>query len=179
MSGVKTTIGVRLLNKRSKEKERIRLISSFEKASDIMVCWDNSQWETDARHINAFLDFLKKEGKNIETVVYHHANKREKGRLFEMDSHVHLMKADFNTFGLPKTTSVKKLLAKRFDYFINLNMEGRLALKSIAGLTNSTCRIGFHREKSLPFYDILLGNPASDSIEAYINDLKHYLHKIG
>lgn len=179
MSGVKTTIGVRLLSKRSREKERIRLISSFEKASDVLICWDDAQWETDARHINEFLDFLKKQGKNVETVVYHHANKREKGRLFEMDTHIHLLKNDFNTFGLPKTTQVKKLLAKRFDYFINLNLDGRLALKSIAGLTNATCRIGFHREKSLPFYDILLGNPASGSIEAYIKDLKHYLHKIG
>ncbi len=179
MSGVKTTIGVRLLSKRSREKERIRLISSFEKASDILISWDDAQWETDARYINEFLEFLKKEGKNVETVVYHHANKREKGRLFEMDTHIHLLKNDFNTFGLPKTAQVKKLLAKRFDYFINLNLDGRLALKSIAGLTNATCRIGFHREKSLPFYDILLGNPASESIETYIADLKHYLHKIG
>jgi len=167
------------LSKRSREKERIRLISSFEKASDILISWDDAQWETDARYINEFLEFLKKEGKNVETVVYHHANKREKGRLFEMDTHIHLLKNDFNTFGLPKTAQVKKLLAKRFDYFINLNLDGRLALKSIAGLTNATCRIGFHREKSLPFYDILLGNPASGSIEAYITDLIHYLHKIG
>jgi len=179
MSGVKTTIGFRLLSKRSKEKERIRLISSFKKASDIMVCWYDTQWENDARYITEFLEFLKKEGKNVETVVYHHANKREKGRLINMDTHIHLMKNDFNTFGLPKTPQVKKLLAKRFDYFINLNLDGRLALKSIAGLTNATCRIGFHREKALPFYDILLGNPASENIEAFIADLKHYLHKIG
>jgi hypothetical protein len=179
MSGVKTTIGVRLLSKRSKEKERIRLISSFEKASDILVCWDDAQWETDARHIQSFLDFLNKESKHVDTVVYHHANKREKGRLFDMDTHIHLMKNDFNTFGLPKTAQVKKLLAKRFDYFINLNLDGRLALKSIAGLTNATCRIGFHCEKTLPFYDILLGNPTSGNIETFIGDLKHYLHKIG
>ncbi len=179
MSGVKTTIGVRLLKKRSNEKERIRLISSFEKATEIMVSWDDAQKETEGKQIESFIDYLKKEGKHVECVVYHHAAKREKGQLFDMDSHIHLLKTDFNTFGLPKTAQVKKLLAKRFDYYINLNMDGRLALKSIAGLTNSTCRIGYHREKALPFYDILIGTPGTPGIEAYIKDLKHYLHKIG
>lgn len=177
--GVKTNIGVRMLKKLTSEKERIRLINSFDKATDFLVSWDEDQTEKDGKAIQQFLKFLTDAGKQVECAVYHHTRKKEKVKLFPKDGHVHLSRFDFNTFGMPKTVVVKKLLAKKFDYFINLNMDGRLPLKSIAGLTNATCRIGFPRDKALPFYDMLIGTPGNESMDDYLKDLKFYLQKIG
>lgn len=177
--GVKTNIAVRMLKKLSSEKERIRLINSFDKASDFLVAWDEGQTEKDGKAIQGFLKFLTDAGKQVECAVYHHTRKKEKIKAFPKDGNTHLSRFDFNTFGMPRTVTLKKLLARRFDYFINLNMDGRLPLKSIAGLTNATCRIGYPRDKALPFYDILIGAPGSESIDDFIKDLKFYLQKIG
>jgi hypothetical protein len=179
LAGVTGNIGTRLLKKLSSEKERHRLINSFDKSTDILVAWDENQTETEGKTIEAFVQYLISAGKQVQCAVYHHTRKKELIKAFPKDGRLHLSKFDFNTFGLPKTQQLKQLLSKRFDYFINLNIEGRLPLNSIAGLTNATCRIGYPVEKSIPFYDVLIGNPHSDVLVAYIDDLKHYLQKIG
>jgi hypothetical protein len=179
LTGVTGNIGNRLLKKLSSEKERHRLINSFNKSTDILVVWDENQAETESKNIEEFVQYLLSAGKTVQCAIYHHTRKKELIKSIPKDGRMHLSKFDFNAFGLPKTAEVKRLLSKRFDYFINLNIEGRLPLNSLAGLTNATCRIGYPAEKSLPFYDVLIGNPHSVVMEAYINDLKHYLQKIG
>jgi hypothetical protein len=177
--GVRRSIASRVLSKISKSKERIRIVNSFDKSVDFLVAWDEAQTDKDQKYIQDFLKFLHDSGKKVECVIYHHTRKKEKIKAFPKDGNIHLSKFDFSTLGLPKTVQVKKLLATKFDFFINLNQDGRFPLKSIAGLTNATCRIGFPLEKSLPFYDILIGNPANDTMEEFIKDLKFYVRKIG
>lgn len=176
---VKKSIASRVLSKVSRSKERIRIVNSFDKSLDFLVAWDEAQTEKDHAHISDFLNFLKDAGKKVDCVIYHHTRKKEKINAFPKDGNIHLSKFDFSTLGLPKTVQVKKLLAAKYDFFINLNMDGRFPLKSIAGLTNSTCRIGFPLEKSLPFYDILIGNEQNESMADFVKDLKFYVRKIG
>lgn len=167
------------MKKLSLEKERHRLINSFDKSTDILVAWDENQTEQQGKIIESFLQYLISAGKQVQCAVYHHTRKKELIKAFPKDGRMHLSKFDFNTFGLPKNPTLKQLLNKRFDYFINLNIEGRLHLNSIAGLTNATCRIGYPVEQSIPYYDVLIGNPNGGMLESYIEDLKHYLQKIG
>jgi hypothetical protein len=70
-------------------------------------------------------------------------------------------------------------MSQPFDLFINMNLDGRLPLKSLAGFTKSACRIGYNRSKAMPFYDLILGNPEKPVMKSFVTDLEFYLQKIG
>ena len=177
--GLKYNIGIRALKKLSGKKTRERSFLPFDEVKEVLVTWDELQNETDLEHIQKFIKFLGKNGKHVVSVVYYHKRKLDKIPAPADDDTYHLSRNDFNAFGLPKTVQIKKIMAQQFDYFINLNMDGRLPLKSIAGLTTATCRIGYNRKKAIDFYDLIIGNPDDASIDKYIQDLEFYLQKIG
>jgi|GEM_PF-897925 len=179
--GLKYNLGVRTLRKLAGKKTRSRNFLPLDKVKTVMLAYDEYQ-TTEAREkkaIQKFIAFLNEKQKAITTVIYFHKRKAANIPASPDDNTIHLSKNDFNSLGMPKTTQVKKLMAEPYDYFINLNLDGRMPLKSIAGFTSATCRIGYNRDKATEFYDIILGDPDKPKIELYIADLEFYLQKIG
>jgi hypothetical protein len=179
--GLKYSLGVRALRKFAGKKIRPRSFVPFDEVNTVLLAWDEHQVSQPAekKRIDKFIELLEAAGKKVTQVIYFHKRKPSKIPIPETDGAVHLSKNDFNAFGMPKTPQVKKLMAESYDYFINLNLDGRMPLKSIAGFTNATCRIGFNRSKSIEFYDVILGDPDNPKIEKFIEDLEYYLRKIG
>lgn len=179
--GIKYNIGLKQLKKLSGKKKRVRSFVPFDSVQNVLLAWDEYQ-TTDSKQrkaIDSFVAFLTDSGKSVTKAIYFHKRKKEKIPSPADENTLHISRNDFNLIGMPKTSQVKKLMAEPFDYFINLNLDGRLPLKSIAGFTQSTCRIGFNRSKSLEFYDIILGNPDKPEIKKFVEDLQYYLIKIG
>lgn len=177
-SKIKYRIGLRILKRLILQKQKNRIKPAFSKSKEILVSWDESQIEKDRKHIQGFLEFLHGQGKKVYRVIYHHTKELEMNPVSKDGEVYHLCKKDFSGLGLPKTLTVKKLIAHKFDYFINLNLDGKLPLKSLAGFTNASCRVGHTREKGFLFYDIMVGNPENPRIENFISDLKTHLTKI-
>ncbi|MBL7811755.1 MAG: hypothetical protein JNL57_05985 [Bacteroidetes bacterium] len=177
--GLKYKLGLRALKKLSVARPRNRSFMPFGEVKDVLLAWDESQHEQDIHSIQKFIQFLEKHGKQVQTVVYHHTRKESKITIPEGDTSIHLSRRDFNAFGMPRSLQIKKLLSTQFDYFINMNLDGRLTLKSIAGFTNAACRIGFQRDKAISFYDLLIGSQNEPDMQQYVKDLQHYLQKIG
>lgn len=177
--GLKYNIGVRRLRKLITLDEKKRRFPPFDEVKEVLLAWDENQSESDKPFIDKFIRFLESHGKRTTKVVYFHKRKKDKIPAAPDESYTHLSKLDFNPFGMPKTPAVKKLMAQPFHYFINLNMDGRLPLKSLTGFSNAQCRIGFNRNRVLDFYDLLLGNPDNPVMEAFVKDLEYYLQKIG
>lgn len=172
---------MRALRKFAGKKTRSRGFMPFDEVKSVLVAYDEAQANDpkELKLIKKFVASLKEKGKMVYSVVYFHRRKTAKIPPPEDDAVMHLSKNDFNTLGMPKTAQVKKIMAENFDYFINLNLDGRMPLKSIAGFTNATCRIGYNREKSQEFYDIILGDPNQSKLENFIADMEFYLQKIG
>lgn len=177
--GLKYSLGLRALKKITGTSEIQRRFRKFEEVTEVLMAWDEAQLETDKKAIDKFVAFMEKHGKHVVKVIYFHKRKKDKIPPAPDDDTLHFSKLDFNALGLPKTTQVKKLMAQPYHYFINLNLDGRLPLKSIAGFSNAECRIGFNKDKAQQFYDLMLGNPDKPVIENYIKDLEYYLQKIG
>jgi len=177
--GIKYNIGIRALKKLINLKEQVRRFPLFNEVKEVLLAWDEGQLESDKNSIEKFIRFWKKNNIHIVKVIYFHKRKKDNIPPAPDENTLHLSRLDFNAFGMPKTVQVKKVMALQFDYFINLNMDGRLPLKSIAGFSKSACRIGYNRTKAIEFYDLLLGNPDNESMEQYIKDLEYYLQKIG
>lgn len=179
--GIKYNIGLKQLKKFSIRKKRTRGFVPFEQVSHVLVAWDEHQTEDpkEKKAIELFVKFLQDSNKKVSIAIYFHKRKKENIPAPATDQTYHFSKNDFNVLGLPKTAQIKKLLAEPFDYFINLNLDGRLPLKSIAGFTQATCRIGYNRAKSLELYDLILGNPDKPEIGLFVKDLQYYLKKIG
>ncbi len=177
--GLKYNLGIRALRKLLNQREEVRRFPPFNEVKEVLLAWDEAQVETDQKAIDKFIKFWEKHNKHVVKVIYFH--KRKKANIPEAPdaNTLHLSKLDFNAFGMPKTAQVKKVMALPFDYFINLNMDGRLPLKSVAGFSKSACRIGYNRKKALDFYDLLLGNPEDPSLDGYVKDLEYYLQKLG
>ena len=140
---LKDNIGRRILGKLISRKENPRIIPKFDEARDFLLAWDDAQSDTEVKWIQGFIKFLENHGKSIYTVVYHHQPKTMPAH--SEPEEIHLSRKDFSRWGLPKTLQVKKLIAHDYDYFINLNIDGRLPLRSLAGLTKSACRIGVNK----------------------------------
>lgn len=176
---MKYNIGIRALKKLVNKRTQPRRFPPFQEVKEVLLAWDENQNEKDSSNIHTIIQFLESHKIHVFKVIYYH--KRKKANIPESTdaNTIHLSKLDFNAFGMPKTSSVKKIMAQPFDYFINLNLDGRLPLKSVAGFTKSACRIGYNRKKALDFYDLLLGNPESEDMEQYVKDLIFYLQKIG
>lgn len=177
--GLKYSLGVRALTKRLSLTQRARKFAAFADVKEVLLAWDEAQQDTDQKYINQFVGFLEKHNKHVVKVIYFHKRKKENIPAPPDSDTLHLSKLDFNAFGMPKTTQVKQIMTRPFDYFINLNMDGRLPLKSITGFSKSACRIGCNRTKSINFYDLILGKPDDESIQNFIKDLEFYLQKIG
>lgn len=179
--GIKYNIGLKKLRKFSGKKTRHRGFIAFDKAQKILVAWDEYQLNesSDKKAIDSFISFLEKSGKSVTRAIYFHKRKKENIPVPVESDTLHFSKNDFNLVGLPKTPEIKKLTAEPFDYFINLNLDGRLPLKSIAGFTQASCRIGYNRAKAIEFYDLILGNPDKPDMKKFVEDLEYYLLKIG
>lgn len=177
--GLRYSLGIRALKKLVNQKEQTRRFPPFAEVKEVLVAWDEAQLDTDKKAIETFVQFWEKHNKHVVKVVYFHKRKQQNIPSAPDENTLHLSKLDFNAFGMPKTVHVKKVMSLPFDYFINLNMDGRLPLKSLAGFTKSACRIGYNRKKALDFYDLILGNPDDSSIEHFVKDLEYYLQKIG
>jgi hypothetical protein len=179
--GIKYNIGLRQLKKITGKKKRARGFVPFDKAQNILLAWDEYQTaeNSEKKAIDTFVEFLQTSGKDVTKAIYYHKRKQDKIPAPPDEKTVHISKLDFNVLGFPKSAPIKKLMSEPYDYFINLNLDGRLPLKSIAGFTQATCRIGFNRPKSFEFYDLILGNPDIQDIHKFIIDLKYYLLKIG
>lgn len=167
------------MTKRLTLKPRERRFAPFSEVQEILLAWDEAQEESDLKHIRGFIKFLESHGKHVVQVVYYHKRKKLSIPPASNENTLHLSRLDFNAFGMPKTPHVKKIMSLSYDYFINLNMDGRLPLKSLTGFSKSACRIGCNRRKALGFYDLILGKPDDDKIENFIRDLEFYLQKIG
>ena len=177
--GLKYNIGLRALKKLLNKKEQARRFPPFVEVKEVLLCYDENQLETDSKAIEKFVKFWQKHNIKVMSVIYFHKRKKDKIPAVPDEFTYHLSRLDFNPFGMPKTAQVKKIMSTPFDFFINLNMDGRLPLKSLASFTKSTCRIGYNRRKSLDFYDLILGNPDDNRIDHFIKDLEYYLQKIG
>jgi hypothetical protein len=177
--GLRYNLGVKALIKLINQKEQVRRFPPFAEVKEVLLAWDEGQLEADKDAINTFIAFLEQHGKHVVKVIYFHKRKQNKIPAAPDENTLHLSKLDFNAFGMPKTLQVKKVMSLQFDYFINLNMDGRLPLKSLAGFTKSACRIGYNRKKAVDFYDLILGNPDDSHMELFVRDLEYYLQKIG
>ena len=177
--GIKYNLGVRALKKLVNQQEQARRFPPFSEVKEVLLAWDEAQVESDAKEIQRFVKFLENSGKIVVKVVYFHKRKKENIPMPTDNSTLHLSKLDFNLIGMPKTVQVKKVMSQPFDLFINMNLDGRLPLKSLAGFTKSACRIGYNRSKAMPFYDLILGNPEKPVMKSFVTDLEFYLQKIG
>lgn len=178
--GLKYKVGARVLKKAIEKKDRKRKLIPFAEAKSFLVMYDEYQEKSDLPIIEMFIGQLVKAGKKVYTVVYHHTRKKKDLlQLLEEENKLHLSKLDFNFFGLPKTTQVKKLIATQFDFLINLNMDARIPLKSIAAFTNASYRIGYNLDKYIPYFDLLLGKPHQNDLKQFTKDIEYYIKKIG
>lgn len=177
--GIRYNIGLKTLKRTTRSKSTNRRFSAFEEVQNVLLAWDEAQLDADRQIIDTHIQFWEKQGKQVFKVIYFHKRKKENIPTAPDEHTLHLSKLDFNAFGMPKTMHVKKLMSQSFDYFINLNLDGRLPLKSLAGFTKSACRIGFHSAKAMEFYDMILGNPENPDIGLYTKDLEFYLQKMG
>lgn len=180
-SGVRYSIGKRVLKKlvSSRDKEKLKTFIPFHSANEFLVVWDESQNENHKSDIQTLLEFLHKQGKNVYRVIYHHTPKIERPSKSSDGKVFHFCRKDFNSLGLPKTMVVKKVIAHQFDYLINMNLDGRLALNSIIGFSNAKIRVGHRKYGGFGFYDLLIGNYNNENLRDYVADLKLYLQKIG
>lgn len=178
--GLKYTVGSKVLKRAIEGKGRKRNLVPFSEAKSFLILYDELQEKNDLPLLESFIEHLINAGKLVYTVVYHHTRKKkELPTVQEEENKLHLSKLDFNYLGLPKTTAVKKLIARHFDFLINLNLDGRVPLKSIAAFTNAGYRIGYNREKNIPYFDLLLGNKENSELEQFTKDIIYYIKKIG
>lgn len=177
--GVKYSIGKRVLKKLVVSRDKEKSFIPFSEANKFLVIWDESQNLSYKSDIQSFLEFLHQQGKNVYRAIYHHASKIDRPTKSADGKVFHFCRKDFNRLGLPKNIEVKKLISNHFDYLINMNLDGRLSLKSISGFSNATVTVGHRRFRTFGFYDLLLGEEENDDLKDYVNDLKKYLQKIG
>lgn len=179
--GVRYSIGKRVLQKlvSSRDKEKAKTFIPFQSANEFLVIWDEAQNESNKNDIQTLLEFLHKQGKIVYRAIYHHSPKIDRQSRSSDGKVFHFCRKDFNSLGLPKTLVVKKLIAHRFDYLINMNLDGRMALNSIIGLSNSKITVGHRKFGGFGFYDLLIGNHYNENLRDYVADLKVYLQKIG
>ncbi|MEI7812316.1 MAG: hypothetical protein WCJ01_07815 [Ignavibacteria bacterium] len=83
----------------------------------------------------------------------------------------------FNKIGLPTRELILKLKEKKFDVVIDLNTTENLFLSLLANLANAKYKIGFSREKSEDFYNMILINNERNPALSYrnlLNSLKMF-----
>lgn len=82
---------------------------------------------------------------------------------------------DLNWFGGPKNDYIKEFINKEWDILIDLTMEDVFAIQFISGLSKSRFKVGRYSESHKKYYDLMIKVNNSLSIDAFIEQILHYL----
>lgn len=79
-----------------------------------------------------------------------------------------------NRFSLPRKNMVVSLRSREYDVVIDLNRSENIFYSAVANIVKSKVRVGFKKNKSESYYNLLISGKNQDSEAAYRSFL-HYL----
>jgi hypothetical protein len=91
------------------------------------------------------------------------------------NSGYHFSQSDLNWFGAPRNAYIAEFMNTEFDILIDLNMESAYVLDFITSLSKAKFKVGRHDENLQPSLDMIIKMQPGTSIEAFIEQIIHYL----
>ncbi|MDI1233536.1 MAG: hypothetical protein PSX81_04590 [bacterium] len=155
-----------------------RMAKNFNSIESVLIVWDASQSKSDIEELKTFGHELRQSGKEITFLTYHPIKKLSPDMLPNEIYHL-CSKADFSFFEVPKGASLKALLNKPFDLFINGCLADNKTMKTLAAYTQSQFRIGpYIDSEDTNFYELMIIPNGADPCENYLIEIGKYLKKI-
>lgn len=85
---------------------------------------------------------------------------------------------DTNWYYQPVKPFVKDFLDEDFDMLIDLTLNEQFPLLYLAAKSKASLKIGRFNEAHQEFYDLMIDIPSDASLDFFIEQVMHYLHKI-
>lgn len=166
------------LIKKNKQNQDKRLVKNFDQIGSVLIVWDASQPKTEIEELKTFGHEFRQRGKSITFLAYHPIKKltadMQSTELYRLCT-----KADFSFNNAPKSESLKALLSKPFDLFINGCLQENKTIQTLAAYTGSLFRIGpYLSQDDEHFYEMMVQPNGADLCENYLIEIGKYLKKI-
>lgn len=121
---------------------------------------------------------------SLESVKYFQHNKKNisifieeaKQSTFQLTHNVKLvsyLQVQITRFFLPDKMLLKRLHDKKFDVVIDLNLKENTFFSCVANVVNSKIRVGFRKNRSEEYYNILYESRQDEPVLAYKNLIEH------
>lgn len=155
-----------------------RMAKNFNSIESVLIVWDATQSKSDIEELKTFGHELRQSGKEITFLTYHPIKKlspdMQPNELYQLCA-----KSDFSFFEAPKSASLKSILSKPFDLFINGCLADNKTMKTLAAYTQAQFRIGpYINSTDTNFYELMIIPNGADPCENYLIEIGKYLKKI-
>lgn len=136
--------------------------------------------DKDYQHfIHNFVAYLSKEVgfKNIQTIGYY--NGKEIPSFIKSGTKYSVItKKDLKWNKTPKTDKINSFINDKYDILIDLTDQFIIPIKAVFVQSNAKLKIGVHQKQNTDFYDFMITLPENATLQAYINQINHYLNII-
>ncbi|MDR1680598.1 MAG: hypothetical protein LBS12_02285 [Prevotellaceae bacterium] len=173
-TGLKRTIGHRVLKKRSRQAVCTRRFHNFHTAKTIGLIYLYTK-ETDVQ-IGQFMRLLAERGIKTKAVGYVAEAEIPKSFIITVNK-ILFCKPQLNWYGRPVASEIAAFIETPFDILIDFSRVPVFPLQYIATLSHAAMRVGRHSSADNP-YEFLLAMPDEADSHSYIEQLTHYLLSI-
>jgi hypothetical protein len=173
-TGLKRTIGYRVLKKERKQLSCKRRFHNFHTAKTIAMIYPYSS-ATDSQ-VGKFIRFFAEQGIKARALGYIAEPDIPKAFIASVNKNI-FCKTQLNWYNRPSSGAIDTFLETPFDILIDFSRVPIFPLQYIAALSHAAMRVGRLNYPDHP-YEFLLEMPAEADDQAYIEQLKHYLLSI-
>lgn len=160
-----------LVNRRIK-----RETVSYEEAKKVGLIF-TAHSEKDIQSSLEYIELLKNDGKQVEFIGYIDIKDYHKTHKNESINPHFIFAKDFDFFHRPKKSLIEKFYKEPFDLLISLNYTNEFSMNYISSLSSARLRIGKFNSNAMNAFDFMIDDKG-ETLETYIEQLKHYIHKL-
>lgn len=161
------------LNMKAKSIKRNKGNINFRHAKTFLLVYhlqenDNQQLSK----IQDFTDYLEQNGKTVVSVVIYPGKDTKNIPVPADRNRWNFCHADFNRLGYPKADGLLRVLQQQTDFFINLDIEFSYKSIAMANLSSAIAKVSNFQPNYPSYFDILLKQTETPSLNQYLCDVK-------
>jgi hypothetical protein len=160
------------MRRRLKNRKREKSMYSFESSKIIGVVF-KTDTQSDFELVKRFLQFLNEQDNKVVALCYIDTKKVPDYYLLRKGFNF-FSRADLNLFFMPKTNFILDFMEKPFDILIDLSTDNNFPLNYVSSISKAKLKIG-KQQKNRNCFDIMIDTSKQNSVEALIEQIKHYV----
>lgn len=172
---IKEKIGTHVLERKLRNQDRKPEFYNFDTAKSAGIIF-NAMHQQSYITSKGFITSLRKRGMRVRGLGY--VANQEAIEYFPMHDGIRFFSIrNNNWFLMPQNPDVQEFIDSNFDLLIDLTLKDLLPIKHIISVTNAKLKLGNNMD-CLDLYDFLIDVKENDSLDFFLEQIKHYMDVI-